>query len=187
MNWLIFGLALLIGVHLIPSIPPLRWALVMRLGNSAYKGLFSLSALTGLVLIILGMSQAPFIPVWQPPLWGTGLTPLFMLPAMIFVVGAYLPGNLHRLTPHPMSWGVVMWAVGHLLANGDAASILLFGSLGLYSLFAIWSGNRRGAVKAAVTRSIDRDMIVIGVGLLLYVAMVFLHPILFGVSAIVGL
>ncbi len=184
MNWLILGLAVLIGVHLIPAVPSLRLRLVTRLGEGAYRGLFSLFALTGLVLIILGMSQAPFIPVWHPPFWGTGLTPLFMLPAMILLVGAYLPGNIHRITPHPMSWGVVLWAVGHLLANGDAASLLLFGSLGLYSLFAIGSGNRRGARKATVVRTMDRDMIVIGVGLLLYVALVFLHPILFGVAAI---
>lgn len=187
MNWLILGLAVLIGVHLIPSVPPLRRGLVTRLGESAYKGLFSLFALTGLVLIILGMSQAAFIPVWQPPLWGKALTPLFMLPALILLVGAYLPGNVHRLTPHPMSWGVVLWAVGHLLANGDAASLLLFGSLGLYSLLAIWSGNRRGARKATLAMTIDRDLIVIGVGLLLYVTLVFLHPTLFGVAAISGL
>ncbi len=187
MNWLILGLAVLIGVHLIPAVPPLRRRLITGLGEVAYKGLFALFALTGLVLIILGMSQAPFIPLWAPPLWGGGLTPLFMLPAMILLVGAYLPGNLHRFTPHPMSWGVVLWAVGHLLANGDAASVLLFGSLGIYSLFAIWSGNRRGATRATRTRTIDRDLIVIGIGLLLYVATVFLHPILFGVPAIKGL
>lgn len=187
MNWLILGLVVLIGAHLIPAVPSLRRRLVTGLGERAYLGLFSLFALTGLVLIILGMSHAPFIPVWQPPLWGVVLTPVLMLPAMIFLVGAYLPGNLHRITPHPMSWGVVLWAVGHLIANGDAASLLLFGSLGLYSLFAIWSCNRRGATRAIRTMTMDRDLIVIGVGLLLYVAMVFLHPILFGVAAISGL
>lgn len=187
MNWLILGLAMLIGVHLIPAVPPLRRWLVARLGGQAYRGLFSLFALAGLVLIILGKSHAPFIPLWQPLWWGIGMTPLFMLPAMILLVGAYLPGNVHRLTPHPMSWAVVLWAIGHLIANGDAASILLFGSLGLYSLFAIWSGNRRGATRQSRTMTIDRDLIVIGVGLLLYVAVVFLHPTLFGVPAISGL
>lgn len=187
MNWLILGLAVLIGVHLIPSAPPLRRGLVQRLGEPAYTGLFSLFALSGLVLIILGMSQAPFIPLWEPPLWGAGVTPLFMLPALILLAGAYLPGNIHRFTPHPMSWGVVLWAIGHLLANGDVASVQLFGSLGLFSLFAIWSGNRRGAAKATRTMTTDRDLIVVGVGLVLYIALVFLHPTLFGVAAISGL
>lgn len=187
MSLLILGLALLIGVHLIPSVPPLRRWLVIRMGEALYKGLFSLIALTGLVVVVFGMRQAPFISVWQPPWWGVATTPLFMLPAMIFLVGAYIPGNLHRITPHPMSWSVVLWAIGHLLANGDASALLLFGSLGIFSLFAIWSGNRRGATKATRAMTIDRDLIVIGVGLLLYVAMVFLHPMLFGVAAISGL
>jgi uncharacterized membrane protein len=187
MNWLILGLAVLIGIHLIPTVPALRRLLVIRLGISPYKGLFALISLAGLALIILGMGQIPVIPVWQPPLWGNWLVPLFMLPSLILLVGAYLPGNIHRLTPHPMLWGVVLWAVGHLLANGDAAALLLFGSLGLYSLFAMWSANRRGAARATVTMTIDRDLIVIGVGLMLYVALVFLHPTLFGVAAISSL
>ena len=187
MNWLILGLALLIGIHLVPAVPSLRRALVMRLGISPYKGLFALIALTGLTLIILGMSRAPFIPVWEPPFWGRSVVPLFMLPALILLVGAYLPGNIHRFTPHPMLWGVILWAVGHLFANGDAASLLLFGSLGLYSFFAIWSANRRGAARATVTLTMDRDLIVIGVGLVLYIALVFLHSTLFGVAAISGI
>ena len=187
MNWLIFGLVVLIGVHLVPAVPPLRRELVMRLGLAAYKGLFSLISLAGLTMIILGMSQAAFTPLWQPPEWANSAVPMFMLPALILLVGAYLPGNVHRITPHPMSWAVVLWAIGHLLANGDAASVLLFGSLGLYSLFAIWSANRRGASKATLRLTIDRDLIVIGVGVALYVGLVFLHPLLFGVPAISGL
>ncbi len=187
MNWLLLGLALLIGVHLVPAAPALRRGLVMRLGIGPYKGLFALIALAGLGLIIHGMGLAPFIAVWDPPSWGKGLVPVFMLPAFILLAGAYLPGNIHRLTPHPMLWGVILWAVGHLLANGDAASLLLFGSFALYSLFAIWSANRRGAAKATVTLTIDRDLIVVGVGAALYVGLVFLHDTLFGVAAISGL
>jgi uncharacterized membrane protein len=187
MTWLILGLVVLIGVHLVPAVPPLRRALIQRLGFMPYKGLFSLIALAGLVLIVIGKARAPFIPLWEPPEWGKGSVPLFMLPAFILLAGAYLPGNAHRLTPHPMLWGVILWAVGHLLANGDAASALLFGSLGLYSAFAIWSANRRGAARATVRMTLDRDLIVFGVGVVLYVATVFLHPTLFGVAAISGL
>lgn len=187
MIWLITGLAVLIGIHLVPAVPALRQRLLRQMGEGLYKGLFTLIALSGLMLIIFGMHLAPFIAIWQPPTWGKGLVQLFMLPALILLAGAYLPGNIHRFTPHPMLWGVVLWAVGHLFANGDAASLLLFGSFGLYSLFAIWSANQRGAVKATVTVTMDRDLIVIGVGLVLYVALVFLHPTLFGVAAISGL
>jgi uncharacterized membrane protein len=187
MIWLLLGLAVLIGVHLVPAAPPLRQSLIKRLGFAPYQGLFALISLAGLVLIVIGMGRAPFIPVWEPPEWGMGIVPVFMLPAFILLAGAYLPGNAHRLTPHPMLWGVILWAVGHLLANGDAASMLLFGSLGIYSLFAIWSANQRGAAKATVRMTLDRDLIVFGVGIVLYVAMVFLHPTLFGVAAISGI
>lgn len=187
MTWLIFGLALLIGIHLVPALPALRRNLVRRLGTGPYTGLFALFSLAGLALIVVGMGKVPFVPVYAPPSWGKSVVPLFMLPALILLAGAYLPGNIHRLTPHPMLWGVVLWAAGHLLANGDRASLLLFGALGLYSLFAIRSANRRGAAKATTAVTMDRDLIVIGVGLVLYVALVFLHPTLFGVAAIPGL
>jgi uncharacterized membrane protein len=137
--------------------------------------------------MVTGMVQAPFIFVWQPPAWGFTVVPLLMLPALVLVVGAYLPGNVHRLTPHPMLWGVVLWAVGHLFANGDAASLWLFGSLGLYSLFAIWSANRRGAVRATAREHAEKDLVVLAVSVLLYVGFAFLHPVLFGVVAIRGL
>jgi uncharacterized membrane protein len=187
MTWLILGLALLVGVHLVPAVPSLRHSLIRRLGHGPYKGLFSLVALSGLVLTALGMSRAPFVPVWEPPSWGIGIAPLFMLPAFILLVGAYLPGNVHRITPHPMLWGVVLWAIAHLLANGDMSGLLLFGSLGLYSLFAIWSANQRGAARATISLTIDRDLIVVGIGVVLYIGFVFMHPALFGVAAIPGI
>lgn len=187
MGVLILGLAVLIGIHLVPAAPSLRQWLVERLGEGTYKVIFALFALTGLGLIIVGMGQAPYVPVWQPPPWGNGLAVMLLVPAFILLVAAYLPGNVHRITPHPMLWGVVLWSVGHLFANGDAASILLFGALGLYSLFAIWSANRRGAAKATGRLRLERDIAVVAVGLLLYFSFAFLHPIFFGVPAVQGL
>lgn len=187
MDVLILGLAVLIGVHLVPAVPSLRKRLVERLCERVYLAIFALVSLTGLGLIIVGMRQAPTVPVWQPPQWGDELAVWLMFPAFILLVAAYLPGNMHRLTPHPMLWAVVLWSVVHLLSNGDVASLLLFGSLGLYSLFAIWSANRRGAAKATVKLRLERDLAVVVVGLLLYFSFAFLHPIFFGVPAVQGL
>lgn len=187
MDVLILGLAILIGVHLVPAVPAMRKWLVQLMGEGTYKAIFALVALTGLGLIIVGMEKAPYVPVWQPPPWGNGLAVLLLVPAFILLVAAYLPGNMHRFTPHPMLWAVVLWSVGHLFANGDAASILLFGSLGLYSLFAIWSANRLGASRATDKLRLERDIAVVAVGLLLYFSFAFLHPIFFGVPAVQGL
>lgn len=184
MAWLIMGLVTLIGMHLVPASPSLRRQLVQRLGEMPYRGIFALVSLAGFTLIVIGMGKASFIPVWEPPQWGYTVVPVFMLPAFILLVAAYLPGNVHRFTPHPMLWGVVLWAAGHLLANGDLASIVLFGALGLYSVFAMWSANRRGAARTTDRVSPKRDIIVVAVGLGLYIATVFLHPFLFGVAAI---
>jgi uncharacterized membrane protein len=187
MGFLILGLVILIGMHLVPAAPALHRRVAEHLGEGAYQVMFALISLAGFGLIIIGMGKVPFISLWEPPRWGYGLAPLLMLPACILLVGAYLPGNVHRITPHPMLWGVVLWAVGHLLANGDAASLLLFGALGLYSLFAMWSANRRGAVRASVKLSLNRDLVVIAVGVGLYITITILHPVLFGVAAVRGL
>lgn len=186
MNWLILGLAILIGIHLVPAMPARRQQLIRKLGDRFYQAMFAFIALVGLVFIIVGMGRIPFIAVWEPPSWGDAVVPWFMLPACILLVAAYLPGNIHRVTRHPMLWGVVLWAIGHMLANGDVAGLLLFGSLGIYSLFAMWSANQRGAEKATIRISFGRDLIVVGIGVVLYVALVFLHPTLFGVAAISG-
>ena len=104
--------------------------------------------------------------------------------AFVLVAGAYLPSNLKRYTRHPMLWGVTLWAALHLLANGDSASLLLFGGLGVYALCAMWSLNRRGVRKSDKTYPGRRDALVVVAGLVVYVAFVVLHPYLFGVPAI---
>jgi uncharacterized membrane protein len=181
MTQLLIGLVLLIGVHLIPSIPAMRQQLAARLGEWPYKGAFSLLSLIGLYLIILGMGKAPNIQLWQPPDWGRLVPQALMLPVFILLVAAYVPGNLKRLTPNPMLWGVTLWSVSHLLANGDLPSVILFAALGLYALYAMFSANRRGAKPIAERGPILGDAVALLSGVVLY-ALIFLnHAALFGV------
>jgi len=79
-----------------------------------------------------------------------------------------------------MMWGFVLWAVAHLLSNGDLSSIILFGSLGIYSIIAMLSANQRGAHPSKEKVPVLRDVAVLGVGTLVYIVLLYLHPYLFG-------
>lgn len=182
MTLLVIGLCLFFIVHLLPSFVPLKQALQARLGAGPYKGLFALVSAIGLALIIYGKTQAPYVALWQAPTWTRHLALTAMPFALILLAGAYLPSNIKRFTRHPMLWGVTIWAGAHLLANGDTASVLLFGAFGAYALFAMWSANRRGAVLSTMRHAVTRDLAVVLVGSIAYIALLMGHRFLFGVS-----
>jgi len=181
---LIIGLLILIGIHLLPSVPVKRQQLINRLGETGYQLLFSVIALIGLIILIMGKAQAQLIPLWQPPAWGADVA-LFMMPlAFILLVAAYIPSHIKRLTPHPLLWGVILWALVHLLTNGDLASIILFASFAVFSVFDIFSANKRGAQRSIAHYSWINDAVVVVVGLLFYSLLLFLHADLFGVALV---
>ncbi len=184
MRLLVFGVIILIGIHLVPTFPFVRSGLIHRLGEGLYKRGFAAVALLGLILMMIGKANADFVPLWQPPVWGRHVALVLVLFALVLLAAAYLPNNLKRFTRHPMLWGITLWSGGHLLANGDSASLVLFGSLGALSLFVMWSANMRGATKSKTKYSLSKDAIVVVIGLVAYGALVFLHPYLFGVTII---
>ena len=181
---LILGVLMFIGIHCVPTFPSLRQQLVDRFGEKSYKGIFSLIALIGLAVIVIGKVLAEFVPVWQPPAWGRHVAMALMLPVFALLASANMPTNLKRYTRHPMLWGVTLWSIAHLLANGDLASLILFGSLGTFSLVDMWSANARGAMKSETRFSTRSDIVVVVIGIVVYGVFLFLHPYLFGVSVI---
>lgn len=184
MELLILGMIIFMSVHLTPSIVKLRRKLVAWRGETVYKIGYSCLAMIGLILIIIGKGRADFVPVWNPPDWGYPITQIAMLFALIAFPAAYMPTNLRRFLRHPFLTGLALWALSHLLVNGDLASILLFGGFGAFALFDVWSANRRGAIKSYRSIPYYRDLLLVTAGLVLYGVMVILHPHLFGVSAI---
>jgi uncharacterized membrane protein len=177
-------MVLFLGVHLVPTRPGLRNALASRLGDNGYKGAFSLVSLLGLALIIWGKSLAPYCHVFTPPAWGRHATMGLMLLSCIGLAAIYLPTNLKRLTAHPLLWSTVFWGAGHLLANGDLASVLLFGGFLAFALLDIWSANSRGALAQTKPQSILRDAVVLALGLVLYAGLLVVHPHAFGVAVL---
>src|SRR5229473_1884924 len=184
MFFLVLGIVIFVGIHLLPTFVSLRQRLVARLGAGLYKGAFSVIALAGLILIVVGMATADFQPVWEPPAWGRTAALATMPLSLILLAAANIPSNIKRYTRHPMLWGVFIWSVAHLLANGNLAALVLFGSLGAFSLFDMLSANMRGASKQETVYPITKDAITIVAGLAAYGALLFLHPYFFGVSII---
>jgi len=178
------GLVLFLGIHALPMVPALRDGLRDRLGPNPYRGLYSLIALVGLVLIVWGKGQAAFDPLWTPPTWSRGLAHAVMPFAFVLVVAANFRGRIRRALGHPMVIGTLLWATAHLLANGDRASVLLFGAFAAWALVDWISAMVRGGVKPAVG-PLWHDIAAVVLGLGAYAAVMHFHGSLFGV-AIVG-
>lgn len=181
MNTLIFGLIIFFGIHLLPSFTGFRQKIILKLGEGGYKGIYSIVSLLGLVLIIYGMSIAEFQPIFNPPLWGRDIALVAMLFSFYLLIAAQMKSNVKRFTRHPMLWGLLLWSGSHLAANGDLASIWLFGSFCVFSLFDMISANKRGAEKQAIVYPVTKDLIVLLVSIVVYLmVMLFLHDYLFG-------
>lgn len=186
---LIVGLAVFIGAHLFVTCRDRRARVVERMGEWPYKGLIALVSLVGVVLIAWGFARyraVGWIDIWYPPSWARHLNVLLMWPAMIGVVAAYVPGDIKRTLKHPMLVGVKLWAVGHLIANGDLGSIILFGSILAWAVYDRITLKRRTDPGAPPIPLGGRrnDLIAIVVGTILYLAIgLVFHPIVIGVSA----
>ena len=192
MTLLIVGLVLFLGIHLLPTVPDVRDGLRARLSEGAYKGVFSVISLIGFVVIILGYHKMQLHlggknPVlWDPPVWTRHIALALMLPAMILIVAANVPSRIRTAVKHPMLLAIKLWALAHLLANGDLASLLLFGSFLAYAIYDRISVKRRGALGPLGNKTSANpinDVIVVGAGVALYAAMLMgAHQWLIGVS-----
>jgi len=128
MTLLIIGIAAFLSLHVVPTFPDLRERLVARLGEGPYKGLFALLSVASFILLVYGFAKAPLIQLWSPPSWTRWVAIVLMLPAFIFLVAGYVPGQIKAKLKHPFLVAIKTWALAHLIANGDLASIVLFGS-----------------------------------------------------------
>src|SRR3546814_16423564 len=123
---LILGLVIFLGIHSIRIFADdWRTAQRTRFGVGAWKGGYSLISLIGFGLIIWGFGLARQEPVvlWMPPVAMRHIAALLMLVSFILIVSADIPRNgIKARLHHPMTLGVMVWAVAHLLANGTLPS-----------------------------------------------------------------
>jgi uncharacterized membrane protein len=193
MTYLILGLVLFFGTHLFTTFRSRADGrdLKVRLGAGPYMIGYTLLSVAGLALIVWGFGQArPMPALYTLPDGVRHLNMLLMALAMILLAAAYLPtGYIKRAVKHPMLAAVKLWALGHLLVNGEPYSVLLFGSFLAYGVIDRIALKRRGdngpGPDAQV--SVIGDVAAVLVGLSLFVSIAFyLHPRLIGVPAVGG-
>jgi uncharacterized membrane protein len=184
MPLLVAGLVLFLGIHFVPAFPALRARLSGRLGAHRYKGLFALVSAAGLALIVIGYMRSPATErVFAPFPAAFAIAPLALTLSFILFAAANMRGYLRHTLKHPMLLGLGLWALVHLLANGDLRGTVLFGAFLVYALLDLASVVNRRAVKAFVPRFKYDVMAVIGGGAVAFGVMV-LHRMLFGVPVV---
>ncbi len=141
-----------VGIHLFIAGTRLRGRLVGAIGEGPYLGVFSLLSLVGIVWLSVSYSNAGHVPVWGQLHALKPVAAVAMLLSLLFAVPGITtpnptsvgaegrlalseaPGGMLSITRHPFLWGVAIWAITHLILNGDLASLILFGSLALLAL-----------------------------------------------------
>ena len=180
---MIVGLVLFLGIHLLPTAPGLRGALAVRIGDKAYRGVFSLVSFVGLVLIVVGYRMAPnAVPLFTPLPAARSAAPLVVTLAFVLFAAANMRTHIRAALKHPMLIGLMLWSAVHLAANGDVAGTILFGSFLVYALIDLFSAIRRHALKAFVPLW-KHDVIAVVAGILAAWLTMRFHGAFFGVPA----
>ena len=184
---MILGLVLFLGVHTITTQRDLRARLIAGVGAGGYKIGYALISAIGLALIVWGFANyraTGWIDVWYPPRFTKHIAVGLMLLAVIALAAAYIRGRIYTLLKHPMLVAVKIWALAHLIANGDLGSIILFGSFLAWAVFDRISLKRRADVGGPPipVGGVGNDAIAVGVGIVACLALGFaFHPVVIGV------
>lgn len=183
MTLLAIGVSAFIGLHLIPYFATgFRARMQNRIGAGPYKGLFALLVLTSFAGIIMGWRSSEPMLAYEPPTWGFHVTPLFVLAGFILFFASQAPTNIKRIVRHPQMTGTFLWAIGHLLSNGEDRSVLLFGSLAAWSLVAIIGANRRDKIwQKPDKQPWFKDAITVLIGVFVYLVFMYFHEAVIGV------
>ena len=171
MTALILGLVVFLGVHSVRIFAEgWRSRTRARIGENAFKGVYSLLSLAGIVLLVWGYGQARLAPVslWAPMVWTRHLAALLMLLSFVLLTAAYVPNNgIKARLHHPMVLGVKVWALAHLLANHTLHDVVLFGAFLVWAVLAFRAARQRdraqGTVYPAGTGAATGITVVVGV------------------------
>lgn len=188
MTLLILGLVLFLGAHSVRiAADDWRTARIAAMGERPWKLAYTVVSLLGFALIVYGYGQARQATalLYAPPIWTRHLAALLTLPAFILIAAAYVKGTrIKARVGHPMILGVKVWAIAHLLANGTAADVVLFGTFLVWAVLDYAAARKRDRVAGIVypVGPASRDLIAIGAGGLAWAVFGFmLHGPLIGV------
>ena len=221
MTILIIAALFLLVTHLGISRAGLRPQLAGMLGEGLYRAIYSVVSLLAIVALVLAWRAAPWIELWSSTPALRHLPLLVMPVALLLVVcGVSQPNptaiggpgheparGILRVTRHPVMWGIALWALAHLLVNGDLASVLFFATFAVLALGGTPGLERKFAQRdpegwralAAATSNVPFLAVAQGrqafnpaeigwarpaIAIVLFVALIALHPWLFGVSVL---
>jgi len=161
MTWLIIGLILFLGAHSIRMVADdWRTQAIASWGEKPFKGVYSLLALVGFYAMVTGYAEARMqtVALWTPPIATRHVSVLLMLFASVLMAAAYVPRNhLKMRMGHPMVLSVKVWALAHLLANGNLADVVLFGSFLVWSVFNFKAARARDRAAAPEALRLQAD------------------------------
>lgn len=146
--------------HRIPTAPATKARLQARLGARGFTIAYSTLSTLLLAWLIVAAGNAPFVPLWDQAGWQRWLVNLAMPVALALAVyGVGVPNPLSfggfkagfdpdrpgiaGVLRHPLLWALALWSGAHLLANGDLAHVLLFGSFTAFAVFGMVAIDRR--------------------------------------------
>lgn len=192
MTLLIIGLILFLGIHSTRIFfEPVRVWWINTLGAGSWRALYTIVSFAGLILIVVGFAPASENAhvVWVPPFALLHVTAFLTLLSFVFVAAAYLPaGRIKVRLRHPMTVGVMVWALAHLLINGMSHEILLFGAFLIWSVLVLISALRRDRQLrlAFLAGPVRNDLFAIVIGAAVWVLFAgYAHEWLFGVAPLV--
>lgn len=175
MTLVILGVLLWVAAHFFKRVAPEARARLGGNGKAIIAGVLFLSIL----LMIFGYRGADFIEVYSPPSWGLHLNNLLMVVAVILMGLGKSKSRLNGLTRHPMLVGVKVWAIAHLLVNGDLASIILFGGLFVWAILQIILINRAEPVwTKPKIGNLAGDMMLLVISVAVFTVLVTVHYLL---------
>lgn len=193
MALLVLGIVIFLGMHLVRVVAPgLRVSVIESRGKGAWMGLYTAVSLIGLCLIIYGFGEARMTTgmLYNPPVFLKHIALLLMLPAFICLAAGFLPaGRIAVALKHPQILSIKIWALAHLLANGETSSVILFGAFLAWAVIMRISMKRRqraGEQVLPVFRSGSSDILAVVTGVVAYLLFIWkLHEWLIGVAPIV--
>ncbi|MBL1421389.1 MAG: hypothetical protein COC24_012845 [Alphaproteobacteria bacterium] len=177
---LILGVLIINITHLISAIGGLRQSLITKYSRRKFFAAYGLTSTAALLLIISGFYQRDFTPIYQPPIWGTNFNKATMLLAFFMLSSQFFNGHIKRWVKAPAITSIVIWSFGHLCANGDLHSIIMFGGFLLYALTALYFKHQKPTPNT--TYHYKYDIYAFTIGFIIYSAVGMAHPYFTGVS-----
>ncbi|MBS1302531.1 NnrU family protein [Loktanella sp. SALINAS62] len=169
---LILGLALWAGAHFWKRIAPDHRA---GFGDRG-KMIVAVASVIAIVLMVVGYRSADCAVYWGRSPAMTGINNLLILFSFYLFAASGKKTRITRWIRHPQLTAVAVWAVAHLLVNGDVPSFVLFGGLLIWALAEMVVLNRaQGARGAYHAPPIKSEWIAIVAAVVLYIVVAGIH------------